>query len=233
MRNGFRLLVFDWDGTLMDSVGTIVACTQQAIRDLGLEECPEERVRRAIGLGLDESLAIFFPGCDPVSGAEVGRRVAARYRELWLEVYKDQPALFPGAAETLAALAAAGHLLAVATAKSRRGLERELDKTGLAATFHASRTMDECPAKPHPGMLLELMDELGARPDSTLMIGDTAWDLGMARNAAAGAVGVLTGSHSRAELESAAPLACLASVRELPAWLAGRSPAAAPSSIQP
>jgi phosphoglycolate phosphatase len=233
MRNGFRLLVFDWDGTLMDSVGAIVACTQHAIRDLGLADCPEERVRRAIGLGLDESLAIFFPDFDPCSGAQLGRQVATRYRELWLEIYKDRPALFPGAAEAIAALAAAGYLLGVATAKSRRGLVRELDKTGLASTFHASRTMDECPAKPHPGMLLELMDELGARPESTLMIGDTAWDLGMARNASTAAVGVLSGSHSRAELESAAPLACLTSVRELPAWLAERSPAAAASSIQP
>ncbi len=233
MQNGFRLLVFDWDGTLMDSVGAIVACTQHAIRDLGLEECPAERVRRAIGLGLDESLAIFFPDADPATGAQVGRQVAARYRELWFETYKDRPALFPGASETLAALGAAGYLMAVATAKSRRGLERELDKTGLAGTFHASRTMDECPAKPHPQMLLDLMDELGARPDSTLMIGDTAWDLGMARNAAASAVAVLTGSHSREELESAAPLACLASVRELPAWLAGRSAATPQPSLQP
>ena len=232
MHNGFRLLVFDWDGTLMDSVGAIVACTQHAIRDLGLAECPEDRVRRAIGLGLDESLAMFFPDTDPASGALLGRQVAARYRALWSDVYKERPALIPGAAEALAALAAAGYLLAVATAKSRRGLVRELEKTGLAARFHASRTMDECPAKPHPGMLLELMAELGARPESTLMIGDTAWDLGMARNASASAVAVLTGSHSREELQSAAPLDCLASVRELPAWLAARAPSSS-SPTQP
>jgi phosphoglycolate phosphatase len=113
-------------------------------------------------------------------------------------------------------------LLGVATAKGRRGLDRELERTGLAPLFHATRTVDEAPSKPHPGMLLGLMEELDAAPAETLMVGDTAWDLEMARNAGCAGLGVATGSHEHVDLV-ALGLGCLESVRDVPGWLAARS----------
>jgi phosphoglycolate phosphatase len=128
---------------------------------------------------------------------------------------------FPAAVETLRRLGDAGVLLAVATAKSRRGLVRDFARTGLGELFHASRTVDECPPKPHPAMLEELMGQLGATPRETLMVGDSRWDLEMARNAGTDAVGVLSGAQLEEELRACAPLACLPHVGELLAWLAG------------
>lgn len=217
MPRRFRLLVFDWDGTLMDSIATIVACTQAAIREVGLEARPDEEVRATVGLGLRETMERFFPG---LADAHYQPLVES-YRRRWLEEFKECPMLFPGAADALRDLAGAGYLLAVATAKGRRGLERELERTGLAPLFHATRTVDEAPSKPHPGMLLGLMEELGVEAAETLMIGDTAWDLEMARNASCAGVGVLTGGHSRRDLERLA-LACLDSVCDVPGWLGDR-----------
>jgi phosphoglycolate phosphatase len=216
---GYRLLVFDWDGTLMDSIATIVACTRAAIADVGLEPGSDEEVRAAVGLGLRECMERLHPGC----AEHLYQPLVERYRERWLAEYKDHPVLFSGAAEVVRELAGAGYLLGVATAKGRRGLVRELDRTGLAPLFAATRTVDEAPSKPHPGMLLGLMEETGVGADETLMIGDTQWDLEMARNAGCAGVGVLTGSHGRAELDGLA-LACLESVCELPAWLGSESP---------
>ena len=216
--SSFRLLVFDWDGTLMDSIAAIAACTRVALQDAGFPDPPEATIRRAIGMSLRDSAELFFPG-----GSESHfQALVERYRHHWLETYKDAPALFAGAAATLAELGARGHLLAVATAKGRRGLVRELEWTGLHSLLHSSRTVDECPPKPHPGMLLELMAELGARPEQTLMIGDTSYDLEMANNAGVRAVGVLSGSHDVDDLERQRPLALLASVADLPRWLDGR-----------
>ncbi|HEX4953802.1 MAG TPA: HAD-IA family hydrolase [Thermoanaerobaculia bacterium] len=217
MRNDFDLLVFDWDGTLMDSVASIVACMQQAADDLGFGPVPEESVRRMIGLGLIEAReAVGLPVSE-----ETWLEVIERYRHHWLATYKDQNLLFPGAAPMLGELAAAGYVLAVATGKGRRGLDRDLDATGVRGLFAATRTVDESPSKPHPAMLLELMDELGATPRRTLMIGDTPYDLQMATNAGAGSVAVTSGTHGAQELTRFGPLACLPSVVALPSWLAG------------
>jgi phosphoglycolate phosphatase len=212
-----RLLVFDWDGTLMDSISTIVACTRAAVSDLGLEPPADHIVRGAIGLGLRDSMQRFYPTFDE----SLFEPMVERYRHHWVESFRDEPLLFGGAVEALSQLAQQGFLLAVATAKSRRGLARELERTGLEPLFQATRTVDEAPSKPHPGMLLGLMEELGTRAGETLMIGDTQWDLQMAQNAGTHGLGVLTGSHSREELEQCAPITCLPSVREVPAWLAG------------
>ncbi len=216
-RDGFRLLVFDWDGTLMDSIAAIVACTHCAVAEAGVPPPPESAIRRAIGMGLRDSMEMFFPGAD----AALCERMVAAYRRHWLETFKDRPRLFPGTEQVLRGLAEAGYLLAIATAKGRQGLARELDQTALAALVVASRTVDECPPKPHPGMLLDLMAELGSTPERTLMIGDTLWDLEMARNAGVPAVAVASGSHPREELLGGEPLACLDGVAALPAWLAG------------
>jgi phosphoglycolate phosphatase len=216
----YRLLVFDWDGTLMDSIATIVACTQAALADAGSPGLREAIIRQAVGMGLRESAEFFFPA----GTAAQQRTMIERYRYHWLETYKDKPMLFAGAAAALADLAARGHLLAIATAKGRSGLQRELDSTGIGAVVHGSRTVDECPPKPHPGMLQDLMAEFGAQPEQTLMIGDTSYDLEMAANAGVASVGVLSGSHAEAELLRLRPLALLAGVAEVPNWLR-RAPA--------
>jgi phosphoglycolate phosphatase len=211
-----RLVVFDWDGTLMDSIGTIVECTLAAVGDVpGAPKPPAETIRESIGLGLVETMQRFFPGGDP----ELFHAVATAYRTRWLAEYKDRVTLLPGAIDAVRAVAEAGYLVGVATAKSRAGLERELRKCGLESLFHATRTVDEAPSKPAPGMLLQLFDELGVFAHQAIMVGDTAWDLQMAQNAGCGGVGVLTGGHSRAQLEAAAALTCLDSVAELPSWL--------------
>lgn len=214
----FRLLVFDWDGTLMDSIGTIVACTQATIRELDLGELPEEKIRGTIGLGLRETIDILSPGSDE---AQFGR-ILECYRKHWVSTYRDMPLLFTGVAEMLRGLEELGYLLAVATGKSRRGLDYALEQTGLGDLFHATRTADEAFSKPHPQMLLDILDELGVPPRQAVMIGDTTYDLEMARSARTASVGVCTGSHCRAELEVFEPLVCLERVVELDSWLASR-----------
>ncbi len=224
----YELLVFDWDGTVMDSIGAIVDCTFAALDALGdlpgLERPPREKVRYAIGMGLLETMHDFFPDAGP----ELHARVLEAYRQQWVEIFKDRFHLFAGARETLEALAAEGYLLGVATAKSRRGLVRDFERSGLGELFAASRTVDEAPSKPHPGMLEGLFEELGVAPDAALMIGDTSWDLDMARNAGCAAVGVLSGAQPHDRLSLCAPLALLPDLTALPLFLAElRIPAAA------
>ncbi len=218
MRNDprFDLLVFDWDGTLMDSVASIVGCMQAAARDLGIGGVSEAQVRRTIGLGLRESMsALGFGGNE-----QLWDRLVERYRDRWLSEFRHQIVLFPEVPAVLSELARHGYLLAIATGKSRRGLDRDLEVSGVRHFFHASRTADEALSKPHPQMLFDIFAELGVRPQSALVIGDTTFDLEMAGSAGAAAVGVLSGSHGADELRGAHPLTCLPGVGHLPAWLA-------------
>lgn len=215
--NPFRLLVFDWDGTLMDSIGSIVACTRATLEDLGLPGLPDEKIRGTIGLGLRETVEVLWPG----GGEEVFSQVLECYRKHWLATWRDLPLLFDGVPEMLAELAADGYLLAVATGKSRRGLNHVLEQTGLAGLFHATRTVDEAFSKPHPQMLLDILDELGVKAGDAVMIGDTTYDLEMARSAGTASVGVCTGSHCREDLERFGPVACLEGVVGLREWLVG------------
>ena len=219
--NSLRLLVFDWDGTLMDSIGPIVACTQATIRELGLEQVPDETIRCTVGLGLRETIETLSPGCDD----RLFGSILEGYRKNWYETYRDMPLLFSGVEAMLRDLAAEGYLLAVATGKSRRGLDYALEQTGLREVFHVTRTVDEAFSKPHPKMLLDILDELGVSPRETVMIGDTTFDLEMARNARTHGIGVCSGGHGREELLSQEPLACLDQVADLAAWLAERSAA--------
>ncbi len=212
---GLRLLVFDWDGTLMDSIGPIVACTRAALEDLGVAQVDESLIRGAVGLGLRETIELVFPG---VEERQIGE-IREAYRRHWLETFRDEPILYPGVPEMLANLTESGYLLAVATGKSRRGLDHALLHSGLGKYFLSTRTVDEAPSKPHPGMLLGLFDELGTRASETLMIGDTTWDLEMARNAGARSVAILSGTQEREALERAEPQACLATVVDITAWL--------------
>ena len=214
MAKRFELIVFDWDGTLMDSAATIAGSVQAAARDLGLEPPSDERARHIIGLGLEDALRHALPNLPHERYGEL----SARYRYHYL-AQDHALTLFDGVETLLADLLGAGHLLAVATGKSRLGLDRALEVSGLGSRFHATRCADECFSKPHPQMLDELMAEFGVAPEATLMIGDTSHDVQMAHNAGVPAVAVSYGAHPRAGLESLSPLQCVDSVAELALWL--------------
>jgi phosphoglycolate phosphatase len=209
----YELVVFDWDGTLIDSAGTIVECIQESARDMGLEIPSRERASHVIGLGLHDSLRFAVPGL----AAEQYMEFVDHYRRHFL-ARQDRMLLFEGVRELLADLSASRRL-AIATGKSRRGLDRALDADDLRRYFVASRCADETNPKPHPAMLLELMGELSVPRERTLMIGDTSHDLEMARAAGVSALAVTYGAHPEEGLRACMPLHCVSSVPELKAWL--------------
>lgn len=215
----YPLLVFDWDGTLMDSEARIVSCISASLADLGLPALEKSAIRNIIGLGLREAVDRLLPGSD----ATLHERLAERYRFHFLDTAHAPSMLFPGVRETLQRLHEQGYLLAVATGKGRQGLNSVLEETGCADLFHITRCADECHSKPHPQMLLEIMQDLAVEPRDTLMIGDTEYDMHMANNAGTAALAVTCGVHARERLLECAPLACLESITELPAWLGSPS----------
>lgn len=216
----FDLVVFDWDGTLMDSQARIVACIQAAFEDAGVPAPSQEAASDIIGLGLEEAMARLWPG----SSADQRSQVVIHYRRHFLVTNEIRSELFPGAGEMLSRLSDQGYLLAVATGKSRAGLDKELDRTGLGALFQATRCADETFSKPNPQMLHELMDELGVQASRTLMVGDTEYDLQMAINARARSLAVCHGVHDAQRLLACGPLACLESLQEIPDWLSNQVP---------
>lgn len=209
-----RLVVFDWDGTLMDSEAQIVAAMQASIVDLGCAPRTDAQCRNIIGLGLQEAIDALYPGTD----AAFRTAFVARYRHHWF-AGKSGSRLFPGARDTLERLHGAGYLLAVATGKGRAGLDRVLAETGLDALFHATRCSDETHSKPHPRMLNELLAELGCDAGAAVMVGDTEFDMEMANNAGTGAIAVSYGVHEPERLLRHRPLACLDAIEELQDWL--------------
>lgn len=218
----FRLIVFDWDGTLMDSESRIVGCMREAMAAEGLVPATQGSVREVIGLGLAEAVERLLPRAD----AGLRERVALAYRQRFLAAESDPSPLFPGVRELLGWLEAQDYLLAVATGKGRRGLDQALGATGLGRLFHATRCADETRSKPHPAMLIELMEVLGARPSETLMVGDTEYDLLMAQNAGTQALAVCYGVHDPDRLRGLRPLGCVDDLREIRRWL---RPEAAPT----
>ena len=215
----YRLLVFDWDGTLADSEQRIVAAARSAIDTLGLPARAHEEIRAIIGLAMSEACQTLFPG---LSKSQEGRFIAC-YREYYLRSTATPIPLFPGARAALEGLAAQRYWLAVATGKGRRGLDRDMAIHGLDALFSTTRCADEAPSKPHPQMLVDIMEELEVTIAETLMIGDTAYDLEMANNAGVACVAVASGVHDRERLLEFDPLALLESIAELPDWLTGRA----------
>jgi phosphoglycolate phosphatase len=214
MPKRFDLLVFDWDGTLMDSAEAIVEALQSACHDLELPVPTDDNARYIIGMSLHDALSHVLPGVDPAQHP----LVAERYRHHFLS--RDSgTTLFPGAAELIKELHGKGFLLAIATGKSRRGLKRSLEATGLAGHFHATRCADEGFCKPHPGMLTELIALTRASKERTLMIGDTSHDMAMAQSADVARLGVAYGAHVRQALIAYEPLACVDAISELRAWL--------------
>ena len=210
----FDLIVFDWDGTLVDSANSIAFSLQGAARDLGVTEPSNEEARYVIGLGLNEAIRHLFPS---LSSQKINV-ISDRYRHHYLTQDK-KISLYKGASEIIKALHAENFLLAVATGKSRAGLDRSFKSSGLGGFFHASRCADETFSKPNPAMLLELMSQFDVKASRTLMIGDTTHDLQMATNACVSGVGVTYGAHPKKRLETLAPLACVESVAQLHLWL--------------
>lgn len=215
----YRLVIFDWDGTLMDSVARIVDCMQAASRDAGWGELEAERVRNIIGLGLPEAIASLCPGIDSVR-AELLR---SRYAWHFVEGNDTPMRFFSGVEEGLASLHDhGGQRLAVATGKSRRGLDRIFRESDSGRWFHASRTADETRSKPHPRMLEELLVELGVAPQEAVMVGDTEYDLEMARAIGMDRVAVTWGVHAPERLADSRPAFTAEAVPELFNWLQGR-----------
>ncbi|KWT90201.1 MULTISPECIES: HAD-IIIA family hydrolase [unclassified Variovorax] len=210
----FDLIAFDWDGTLYDSTRLIVRCIQAAVVDVGGARPSENDAAWVIGLGLAEALARAAPDVPREKYAELG----ARYRYHYLK-HQDDLVLFDGVLPLLDALQDRGHRLAVATGKSRRGLNEALATVALRERFDASRTADETFGKPHPRMLLELMEELEVPAERTLMIGDTTHDLQLAINAGCASVGVSYGAHEPDNFGALQPLYVAHSVFGLKQWL--------------
>ncbi len=215
MAKQFDLIVFDWDGTIMDSTSAIVDALQNAARDIGVPVPSNEAASHIIGLGLLDALRHAMPDLP----AERYRELAERYRHHYL-TRDHELRLFAGIESLLDELTAAGHSLAVATGKTRAGLDRALDACKLRPRFLASRCADECHSKPHPQMLEELMAEFTVAPERVVMIGDTTHDLQMAINARVAGIGVSYGAHPREQLEATSPRFVAHSVAELADWLA-------------
>jgi phosphoglycolate phosphatase len=210
----FDLIAFDWDGTLFDSTRIITRCIQAAVRDVGGQVPTDEQASFVIGMGLMEALAHAAPDVPRERYPELGNA----YRKHYF-AQQDAIELFDGVLPLLHSLKTRGHLMAVATGKSRRGLDEALHTVQLKGLFDASRTADETSSKPHPQMLLELMDELQVAPERTLMIGDTTHDLQLAANAGCASVGVSYGAHAHDLFDAHEPLFVAHKVSELALWL--------------
>lgn len=210
----FDLIVFDWDGTLMDSTAAIVNSIQASARDLDLPVPDKKTAAYVIGLGLREAMEVVLPDIDPACYP----KMVERYRHHYLS-QDGRLTLFDGVRDMLNDLSQRGYTLAVATGKSRAGLNRALRESGLGPLFQSSRCADETFSKPHPAMLQELTEELGHEMQRTVMIGDTTHDLQMALNAGASGIAVHYGAHPADFLRSLNPLYAAESVGQLHAWL--------------
>ena len=210
----FDLIAFDWDGTLFDSTALIAGCIQAACRDLGVPVPSDRDASYVIGMGLADALAYAAPGLPPERYPELGQR----YRHHYFARQHDL-VLFEGTLAMLEALKARNHWLAVATGKSRRGLDEALNTVQLKGMFNGTRTADETASKPHPQMLLELMREFGVEPERTLMIGDTTHDLQMAQSAGTASIAVSYGAHTPEAFGAFGPLHVAHSMADLHDWL--------------
>lgn len=214
LSRAFDLIAFDWDGTLYDSTAVIARCIQHAVRDVGGTVPDDKAASYVIGMNLRQALAHAAPDVAPAQYDELARRYQHYYRH-----HHDDLILFPGILELLRALHNRGHILAVATGKSRRGLDEALDTLELHGLFQGSRTADETAGKPNPLMLDQLMSQFDVTRERTLMIGDTTHDLLMAVAAGCASVGVGYGAHKASEFAGLKPRFIAHSVSELQGWL--------------
>lgn len=215
MPSEYKLLIFDWDGTLADSVGRIVTAMRVAAQRTGRPERDEESIRGIIGLGLPEAILTLYP--------DMAESEMAVFRQHYADVYiamDEQPSpLFPGVAQTLAAFRADGYLMAVATGKARRGLDRVLKVHGWECFFDVTRAADETASKPNPLMLNQILEHCGVSPREALMVGDASFDLLMARNAGIDSVAVSYGAQSVERLLEFEPRLAINEFPELRTWL--------------
>ena len=210
----FDLIAFDWDGTLFDSTALITRCIQDAVRDVGGSVPSAAQASYVIGMGLMQALAHAAPDVPRERYPLLGARYKFHYA-----AHQNDISLFDGVLDLLAALKQRQHLLAVATGKSRAGLNEALQAVALQGIFDASRTADQTAGKPDPLMLQELMQEFNVAPERVLMIGDTTHDLLMARNAGCASVGVSYGAHEPEAFAELGPLHVAHSVADLQQWL--------------
>ena len=200
-----ELLIFDWDGTLCDSLSRIALCLQLSAADAGLPEPSLAAAKNIVGLGLDEVMSELFPSAGSATRVEL----RTSYSRHFIREDSTPSAFFPGVREHLEKLREQGFTLAVATGKSRKGLDRVLDAVDMTGFFHSTRCADETASKPHPAMLFSLLDEFGVAPGAALMIGDTSYDMEMARTAEVPRLAVSYGAHSRERLLKYQPIACI------------------------
>lgn len=215
----YRLLIFDWDGTLVDSIGRIVESMRRAAESCGLPSLSDAQIKGIIGLGLPEAVQVLYP---QLRDEVMVRRLCEGYGEHYLELEREPSALFPGVEEALESFRRQGYRLAVATGKSRRGLQRVLEGRGWLDYFDVTRCADETASKPHPRMLHEIMDCCGVSARQSLMVGDSVFDLQMARNASVDSVAVGFGAQSLESLLVHEPSLAINQFCELHAWLQER-----------
>jgi phosphoglycolate phosphatase len=214
MPRKYELLIFDWDGTLMDSAGHIVESIQKACVDLDIAVPTERECRQIIGLGLIQALQTLLPNLPEPDYP----RLTERYRHHYLGRDVEIP-LFEGVAAGIRELRQAGYVLAVATGKSQIGLQRALDYHALGSYFSATRCADQTYSKPHPAMVLEILGELSVAPEQAIVIGDTSHDMLMAQNAGVDRLAVSYGAHEHEDLLAHDPVALLHSFGEVRQWL--------------
>ena len=211
----YKLVIFDWDGTLMDSADKIVNCMQLAAKQCDMPIPTYEEVGHIIGISLKPAIMQLFS----ITDSELGDRLVQAYKEAFVSVDVTPCPLFPDVEKLLSSLKTAGCTLAVATGKARRGLDRAWKQTNTGAFFSASRTADEAQSKPSPDMLLQLLDELGFEASDAVMIGDTTYDMQMAKTIGMDRIGVSYGVHAQVHLEALEPVALVHSIKELQAAL--------------
>ncbi len=211
----YNLLVFDWDGTLLDSKAQIVNCMQSAIKDLDLEQRSNDQIVDVIGLGLEKAVVQLYPAMD----MKLVTKTAQTYREHYLYKDKTPSPLFDGTEAVLKKLRNAGYDLAIATNKSRRGLDKGLSETGLNDYFPITRTADDAHPKPHPQMLEEILTDHNTDASKTLMIGDSEYDLQIANNTKVDGLAVSYGVHGLMRLLKQDPVGFIDKIGQLPDWL--------------
>ncbi len=211
----YQLLVFDWDGTLADSEACIIDAMQLATAEAELPKCNDAQIRDVIGLSLEGAIEALFPEAE----ISVRNSVADRYREYYFSTSTSPVPVFEGVVEILEKLNQENYFLAVATGKSRRGLDRSLNETGLDKYFHTTRCADETISKPNPQMLIEIIEFFGLEAVDALMIGDSEYDLQMANNAGTESVAVSYGVHNAERLQQCEPLAIIHNITELSDYL--------------
>lgn len=215
MRPDYKLLIFDWDGTLADSIGRIVEAMRVAANLCDLAIRDDFAIKGIIGLGLPEAIGTLYPDISP-SQMAVFRE---HYAQSYIALEAEPSPLFEGVVQSLEAFRVQGYQLAVATGKSRRGLDRVLSAHGWQDYFEITRAADETASKPDPLMLHEILRHCGVAPEQALMIGDSSFDLLMARNACMDSVAVGYGAQSLASLREFEPRLAIESFPELRAWL--------------